>query len=62
MTQHQGGIFLTPCELAERWQVPQSLLANWRYRKVGPNYLKIGHAVRYSIDAVRAFEQAQEGL
>jgi hypothetical protein len=29
--------------------VPTGTLSNWRIRKVGPAYLKIGHAVRYDV-------------
>lgn len=47
---------LTPSELATRWQVPLALLANWRSSGRGPRYTKIGHAVRYPLNEVKAYE------
>lgn len=55
---HEG--FLTPQELAVRWQVPVPLLANWRYQRRGPSFTKLGHQVRYSRAEVERFERGQE--
>lgn len=55
----ESRVFLTPTQLAQRWQVDPSLLANWRYRGVGPPYVKIGHAVRYPLDEVLAYEDQE---
>jgi hypothetical protein len=47
---------LTPAQLAERWQKPESTLAQWRWRGVGPTYLKLQGAVRYRLSDVEAYE------
>lgn len=38
---------LTPAQVAERLQVDIQLLNQWRSRRKGPKFLKIGHLVRY---------------
>lgn len=53
--------FLTPEQLAARWQVQPELLANWRYRGVGPVHTKLGHAVRYAMSDVEVYEAQQRG-
>ena len=55
-----GEAYLTPRQLADRWQVPTSLLANWRHQRRGPSYVKIGHAVRYRLAEVTEFEARGE--
>ena len=47
---------LKPRDLADRWQVPQRTLGQWRYQGSGPAYIKIGGAVRYRVADVEAYE------
>lgn len=48
---------LTPAQLSERFSKPESTLAQWRWRSVGPPYLKLaGGAVRYRLSDVEAYE------
>lgn len=42
----------TQAELAEYLDVPQKTLIDWRYRRIGPPWLKLGHHVRYPWPAV----------
>lgn len=37
----------SPAEVAAHLQLPEKTLAEWRARKVGPQYLRIGRYVRY---------------
>lgn len=46
---------LTPQEVAKILQIPVGTLGQWRYRRIGPPYLKIGHHVRYKSDALEAW-------
>jgi len=46
---------LTEEQVSEILQVPVRTLQDWRYRKSGPAYLKMGHAVRYREEAVEAW-------
>lgn len=50
--------FLTPQELVERWggTVVTGTLANWRNKKKGPKYTKIGGKVRYRESDVIEYE------
>lgn len=38
---------LTPEQLSEALGVPLKTLANWRWRRSGPAFIKIGQRVRY---------------
>lgn len=48
---------ITPAELAERLRVSVAHLANWRYRGVGPKFVKMGKLVRYQESAVEEWLQ-----
>lgn len=52
--------FLTPAEVSARWggAIQTSTLANWRSRKVGPPFQKVGARVLYPLAALEAWEQA----
>ena len=52
-------VFWTERSLAQRWAISEKTLRNWRVSGHGPPFIKIGGAVRYSIDAIEAFESAQ---
>lgn len=39
---------LTPGEVATRLHVAEQTLAQWRWKGVGPPFLKVGRAVRYA--------------
>lgn len=49
--------FLTQADLAKRWQISARTLERWRWEGVGPNFKKIGHAVRYALADVVAYEE-----
>jgi len=42
--------------LAERWVLSPRTLEQWRWRGVGPRYLKLGGRVVYRLDDVEAYE------
>jgi DNA-binding transcriptional regulator YiaG len=48
---------LTPIELAVRLRVSDYTLRNWRLRGYGPPWAKIGKAIRYRLEDVRAWEK-----
>jgi predicted DNA-binding transcriptional regulator AlpA len=39
---------LTPADLSAWLGVSVGMLANWRYRGVGPQFVKMGRSVRYN--------------
>jgi excisionase family DNA binding protein len=58
-SEQQPPLF-TPPEAAAYLQVPLRTLDAWRYRNVGPRWLKVGRHVRYRRDALDAFLAACE--
>jgi hypothetical protein len=46
-------------DLAQRWRLSPRTLERWRWRKLGPAYIKIGGRVVYMIHDVLAYEAAQ---
>lgn len=53
----------TPSEVATRIGIPVATLAQWRWRGVGPGYLKLGRHVKYDWSVVSDWlqDQAQGG-
>lgn len=49
--------FLTAKELATRWRLNDQTLANWRYARKGPPYIRVGARVLYPIEGINAFEK-----
>ena len=50
---------LKPEELAARWRVSTSTLADWRWRGKGLPFLKIGGRVFYREEDVRDYERTR---
>lgn len=50
--------YLTPDELSARWRnsVTTRTLANWRVKRYGPAWLKVGGRIVYPLPAVLAWE------
>lgn len=46
-------------ELAARWTLSPRTLEQWRWRGVGPRYLKLGGRIVYRLEDVEAFEAAR---
>jgi hypothetical protein len=49
---------VTPEEVIERYrgQLSAGTLANWRVKRIGPDYIKIGKAVLYPLSALEAWD------
>ncbi len=43
-------------DLAKRWGVSPRTLEQWRWRGIGPRYLKLGGRVIYRLADIEAFE------
>lgn len=56
----QQAEFLTPPELAQRWNLHLVTLATWRSQKRGPAFVKIGTRVLYPLDKVVEYERRNE--
>lgn len=48
---------LTPEELSKRWKKSAGTLRNWRWKDIGPKYLKIGSRVRYLLQDIKQYEK-----
>lgn len=51
---------LTTKELAKRWKTSTQTLANKRYFKTGPSYIKIGRKVLYKKIHIEKYEKLNE--
>ncbi|MCI4664946.1 MAG: helix-turn-helix domain-containing protein [Neomegalonema sp.] len=51
--------FFNQKQLAARWGLSHRTLEQWRWRGVGPQYLKLGGRVAYRLEDVEAFETAR---
>lgn len=51
---------LTPEDLSDMLQMPLRTLDDWRYRHVGPDYIRIGKRVRYRLSSVEAWLERLE--
>lgn len=49
----------TETELAQRWNISIKTLQRWRSESRGPRYYKLSKAVRYALEDVVAYEDAQ---
>lgn len=47
-------------EVAEVLGIPEKTLVEWRYRGIGPDYLKVGRYVRYHWPVVNAWLKERE--
>ena len=47
----------TEKSLAKRWGIDFKTLQKWRGQGIGPPYIKIGIAVRYSPESVKKYEE-----
>jgi hypothetical protein len=48
-----------PEELAARWKMTPLTLAQWRWKKKGPNYLRMGRYTFYRYEDIIAYEEKQ---
>lgn len=51
--------FLTPRDLAERYDIPVGTVYQWNTRGGGPKRVKIGVHVRYKLADVEAWERSR---
>jgi hypothetical protein len=50
---------LNQMQLADRWALSPRTLEQWRWRGVGPRYLKIGGRVIYPLAEVERYEASR---
>jgi hypothetical protein len=47
--------YLTPTEAAAKLHTTEGVLANWRAKKMGPRWVKVGGKIMYPSDAVSTY-------
>ena len=61
MTQTSGNpvtTYLSQKELAERWGISERTLQDWRYKNIGPEFIRIGYkTLRYTEEAICRYEE-----
>ena len=50
--------FMTPAQAAKYLNLNPRLLDDWRWRKKGPKYVKVGNNVRYTLEELDRFAAA----
>lgn len=53
-------LFLRSTEVEELYGISASTLANWRSKRTGPKYHKVGGAVRYKVEDLDAFMESKK--
>jgi hypothetical protein len=51
--------FLTPIQLAARWNMASTTLSQWRWSGCGPKFHKIGRRVSYQLQDIEQFESSR---
>lgn len=51
---------LNQVELGRRWNVSERTLEGWRWRGIGPKFLRLGGRIRYRLQDIEEFESLQE--
>ena len=57
-TRIESPTFLTSDQAANYLGVAPRLMENWRWRKVGPTFAKVGHRIRYNLNDLKGFIKA----
>jgi predicted DNA-binding transcriptional regulator AlpA len=52
--------YLTPRQVADRYQISVETLKDWRYHGDGPKYVKLGQQVRYRLRDLEEWERTRE--
>lgn len=52
--------FLTPDQVAQRYQVSEATLKEWRYKGTGPKFLHLRKRIRYRESDLVRWEEEQE--
>jgi excisionase family DNA binding protein len=50
---------VSPAEAARRLGLKEGTLANWRWQRRGPRFLRVGRRVRYRLADIAAWIEAQ---
>lgn len=49
--------YLTTKELSQRWKINPNTIEHWRTNGFGPEFIRIGRKILYSLESILEFEQ-----
>lgn len=52
----QAKLLLTPEDLADRWNLTETTLSQWRWNGRGPRFIKVGKGILYRLSEIEHFE------
>jgi len=52
VTRQSLGVLMDPIEMSQYLGIPTGTLANWRYQRRGPAFVRVGRHVRYRAEDV----------
>ena len=55
-------IYLTSEQAAKYLSVKPRLMEHWRWRKMGPSFIKVGGRIRYKLEELKEFLQSEKNL
>ena len=56
MTEHSNS-YLTTKELSQRWKINPNTIEHWRTNGFGPEFIRVGRKILYSLESILEFEQ-----
>ncbi|PIR39746.1 MAG: integrase [Alphaproteobacteria bacterium CG11_big_fil_rev_8_21_14_0_20_39_49] len=59
-TTIQKPVYLTSDQAAEYLGVHPRLMENWRWRKTGPDFVKVGNRIRYKLENLEGFVEKED--
>nr|DAY63354.1 MAG TPA: helix-turn-helix domain protein [Caudoviricetes sp.] len=60
MNNTNTNVYLTTKELSKRWKINPNTIEHWRTQGFGPEFIRIGRKILYSLDSIIAFENKRK--
>jgi len=60
MTNANSNVYLTTKELSQRWKVNPNTIEHWRISGFGPEFVRIGRKILYSLESILEFENQRK--
>lgn len=60
MINTDSSAYLTTKELSKRWKLNPNTIEHWRTQGFGPEFIRIGRKILYSLESIIAFENGRK--
>lgn len=60
MNDTNTNVYLTTKELSKRWKINPNTIEHWRTQGFGPEFIRIGRKILYSLESVTTFENKRK--